>query len=74
MSVHLKPFGGLSDAAPTMPWIHNPAVSKAQAGLFGAIAGGAKTKVKGMSVAQAKESLRGQKLKKLPERVPKKGK
>lgn len=49
-----------------------PVKSKRQARLFGAVAGGAKTKAKGLSKAKAKESLRGQKLKKLPEKAKKK--
>lgn len=51
------------------------AKSKKQAGLFGAIAGGKKTKAEGMSPAEAKERLRGVDVKKLPERAKqKKGK
>jgi len=51
-----------------------PVKSRAQARLFGAVAGGRKTKAKTLSKAKAKESLKGQKLKKLPERVKKKKK
>lgn len=43
-------------------------VSKAQAGLFGAIAGGKSTKARGMTTAQARGSLRGQSVKSLPKR------
>lgn len=42
------------------------ATSKAQARLFGAVAGGAKTKAKGLSVHKAKEALRGRRIKGLP--------
>lgn len=45
-----------------------PAVSRAQARLMGAIAGGAKTKATGLSRSQAREFLRGVNLSKLPER------
>ena len=45
-----------------------PVKSRAQARLFGAVAGGKRTKAKGLSKAKARESLRGQKLKKLPAR------
>jgi hypothetical protein len=48
------------------------AKSKKQARLFGAIAGGKKTKAKGMSKAEAKRRLRGVKMKKLPTRSRKK--
>lgn len=44
------------------------AKSKRQARLFGAIAGGKKTKAKGMSKKEAKSRLRGIKLSKLPKR------
>ena len=44
------------------------AKSKAQAALFGAVAGGKKTKAKGLSKAEAKERLRGVNIKKLPAR------
>ena len=43
--------------------------SKAQAALFGAVAGGKATKAKGMKPEEAKERLRGTKVKKLPEKV-----
>ncbi len=48
-----------------------PAKSKAQARLFGAVAAGKRTKATGLSRAQAKEALRGQKLSKLPARKKK---
>lgn len=48
------------------------AKSQAQARLLGAIAGGAKTKAKGMTPEEAKERLRGVNIKNLPAR--KKGK
>jgi hypothetical protein len=47
------------------------AKSKAQARLFGAIAGGRSTKASGMSRAEAKSRLRGVKIKRLPTRVKK---
>jgi len=40
--------------------------SKKQAGLFGAVAGGAKTKAKGLTKAEAKKRLKGVKVSKLP--------
>lgn len=46
-----------------------PVVSKKQAALFGAVAGGAKTKATGLSPAQAKEALTDVNVKKLPESV-----
>lgn len=46
--------------------------SKAQARLFGAIAGGRSTKAKGMSRAEARGRLRGVKVKRLPARARKK--
>lgn len=46
--------------------------SKAQARLFGAIAGGKRTKAKGMTKAEAKTRLRGTKMKKLPAKKRKK--
>ena len=49
------------------------AVSKAQARLFGAIAGGKGTKATGLTKKEAKVRLRGVKVGKLPKRV-KKGK
>lgn len=48
--------------------------SKAQARLFGAIAGGRSTKAKGMTRPEAKKRLRGAKLKGLPARVRKRKK
>lgn len=47
---------------------HTPIVSKAQRGLFGARAGGKKTKATGLSVAEAKRHMREVKGKKLPTR------
>lgn len=47
-------------------------VSQAQARLFGAIAGGAKTGASGMSAAKAKEKLKGTKVSKLPAYAKKK--
>ena len=47
------------------------AKSKAQAGLLGAVAAGKSTKAKGMEPEEAKERLRGAKLKNLPEKVKK---
>ena len=44
------------------------AKSKAQARLFGAVAGGKRTKASGLSRAEAKERLRGVKVSKLPKR------
>jgi hypothetical protein len=49
------------------------AKSKRQAGLFGAVAGGKSTKAKGMSKKQAKDSLRGVRVKSLPRTAKKKG-
>jgi hypothetical protein len=51
---------------------HTPIVSKAQKRLFGAVAGGKKTKATGLSKAKAKEHLKEAAGKKLPERKPKK--
>lgn len=48
-----------------------PAKSKAQARFMGAVAGGA-IKAKGLSKKEAKEYIRGQKTKNLPEKVKKK--
>ena len=50
-----------------------PAVSKAQARFMGAVAGGA-IKKKGLSSSKAKEFVRGESLKGLPDRVKKKKK
>lgn len=47
---------------------HTPIVSKAQRGLFGAKAGGKKTKAKSLSGAEAKRHMREVKGKKLPAR------
>lgn len=43
--------------------------SKAQARLFGAIAGGRSTKAKGMTASEARTRLRGARVKGLPARV-----
>ena len=51
---------------------HTPVVSKAQAGLFGAKAGGKKTKAKGLTRTEARSHLRGLKVKSLPARKRKK--
>lgn len=51
-----------------------PPKSKAQARLFGAAAGGKKTKAKSLSRSQAREALRGVKVKKLPARKRKRRK
>lgn len=52
---------------------HTPIVSRAQARLFGAVAGGVRTKATGLSVAEAKRHLRAMPpMKKLPERVGRK--
>lgn len=45
--------------------------SKAQARLFGAVAGGEKTKATSMTKKEAKTRLRGTKVKKLPARARK---
>jgi len=47
---------------------HTPIVSKAQRGLFGAKAGGKKTKAKGLSRAEAKRHMKEVAGKKLPAR------
>ena len=44
------------------------AKSKAQARLFGAVAGGKSTKASGLSRGEAKERLRGVKVSKLPKK------
>jgi hypothetical protein len=49
---------------------HKGPVSKAQARLFGAVAGGRKTKATGLSKSEAKGKLRGRKIKGLPPRKP----
>ena len=51
---------------------HTPIKSKAQRGLFGAVAGGKKTKATGLSVKEAKRHMREVAGKKLPRRVKKK--
>jgi len=51
---------------------HTPVVSQAQARLFGAKAGGKKTKAKSLSRKEAKAHLRGLKIKRLPKKVKKK--
>ena len=48
--------------------------SKAQAGLFGAVASGKSTKAKGLSPKQAKKNLKGLNVKKLPARIGKRKK
>lgn len=45
-------------------------MSKAQARLFGAVAGGKVTKARGLSKSEAKGKLRGRHLKGLPARKP----
>jgi hypothetical protein len=50
---------------------HTPIVSEAQRGLFGAVAGGKKTKATGLSIAEAKRHLREVGGKKLPKRKKK---
>lgn len=47
---------------------HTPIVSRRQQRLFGAVAGGKKTKATGLSKAEAKRHLRESKGKKLPAR------
>lgn len=51
---------------------HKGPVSKAQARLFGAAAGGRATKATGLSSREAKDKLRGRHLKGLPPRSRKK--
>lgn len=51
-----------------------PPKSRAQARLFGAVAGGKRTKAKGLSRKKAREALRGSKVKKLPARKRKRKK
>ena len=48
---------------------HTPIVSRKQQKLFGAVAGGKKTKAKGLSRAEAKRHLTESKGKKLPRRA-----
>lgn len=50
---------------------HTPIVSKAQRGLFGAVAAGKKTKAPNLSKAEAKKHLKEVKGKKLPKRKKK---
>lgn len=50
---------------------HTPIVSEAQRRLFGAVAGGAKTKAKGLTKKKAKQHLREVKGKTLVERTKK---
>jgi hypothetical protein len=51
---------------------HTPIVSKKQARLFGAVAGGKKTKAKGLSKKEAKRHLREMgSMKNLPARIRK---
>ncbi len=45
--------------------------SRAQAGLFGAVIGGKRTKAKKLTVSKAKEALKGVKVSKLPKRKKK---
>jgi len=47
---------------------HTPIVSKAQKRLFGAVAGGKRTKASGLSRKEAKRHLKESKGKRLPER------
>ena len=47
---------------------HKKPVSKAQARLFGAVAGGKSTKATGLTKEEAKGKLKGAKVKKLPEK------
>jgi len=51
---------------------HTPIVSKAQRGLFGAKAGGKKTKATGLTRKEAKRHMKEVKGKKLPARARKK--
>lgn len=51
---------------------HTPIKSKAQQRLFGAVAGGKKTKATGLSKTEAKRHLRESKGKKLPKKAKKK--
>ena len=51
---------------------HTPIVSKKQRGLFGAVAGGKKTKATGLSVKEAKKHMREVAGKKLPTKVRRK--
>jgi len=53
---------------------HTPIVSEAQRGLFGARAGGKKTKAKGLTVLEAKKHMKEVAGKSLPERVRGRGK
>ena len=48
---------------------HTPIVSKAQRGLFGARAGGKKTKATGLTIKEAKRHMREVAGKKLPKRI-----
>lgn len=47
---------------------HTPIVSQKQRGLFGAVAGGKKTKATGLSMAEAKRHLKEVKGKTLPKK------
>lgn len=51
---------------------HTPIVSEAQRGLFGAVAGGKKTKATGLSKAEAKRHLKEVAEKKLEKKVGRK--
>ena len=53
---------------------HTPIVSEAQRGLFGARAGGKKTKAKGLTIKEAKKHMKEVAGKKLPKRKKKKKK
>jgi len=53
---------------------HTPVVSQAQTRLFGAKAGGKKTKAKSLSRKEAREHLKGLKIKSLPKKARKKKK
>ena len=48
--------------------------SKRQAGLFGAVAAGKKTKAKGLTKSEARTRLRGANVKSLPRTAPKRAK
>lgn len=51
---------------------HTEIVSKAQRGLFGAVAGGKKTKAKGLTMKEAKQHMKEVAGKELPKKVKKK--
>ena len=52
---------------------HTPIVSEKQRGLFGARAGGKKTKAKGLTILEAKKHMKEAAGKSLPERVRNRG-